>query len=85
MTTFRKKNIEPTEEELVASRLARIQHQTTNPNYLKDTPKASPVRKHESMGEIPVQVNLTIDYDYSQLFLGNRSGCSIAHTRISKH
>jgi len=58
--TFRKKNIEPTEEELVASRLARIQHQTTNPNYLKDTPKASPIRKHESLGEIPVQA---IDLD----------------------
>jgi len=51
---------EPTEEELAASRVARLQNQTANPNYLRDTPKASPARSRGSVGEIPVQA---IDLD----------------------
>jgi AP-3 complex subunit delta-1 len=59
--TYKKKNIpEPTEEELAAVRVARLQTQTANPHYLRDTPKASPVRSRESVGEIPVQA---IDLD----------------------
>jgi len=59
--TYKKKvTQEPTEEELAASRVARLQHQTANPNYLRDTPKASPARSRESVGEIPVQA---IDLD----------------------
>jgi len=59
--TYKKKvTQEPTEEELAASRVARLQNQTANPNYLRDTPKASPARSRESVGEIPVQA---IDLD----------------------
>jgi len=59
--SYRKRNMpEPTEEELVATRTARLQTQTTNPNYLRDTPKASPARSRGSVGEIPVQA---IDLD----------------------
>jgi len=59
--TYKRRNVpEPTEEELLASRNARIQNQTSNPNYLRDSPKASPARSRGSVGEIPVQA---IDLD----------------------
>jgi len=59
--TYKKRNIpEPTEEELLASRTVRLQNQTANPNYLRDTPKVSPARSRGSVGEIPVQA---IDLD----------------------
>merc|ERR1719394_927761 len=50
----RRKVIEPTEEELEANRQARMQYQSANPNYLKDTPKASPSRGI-NVDDIPVQ------------------------------
>merc|ERR1712029_415385 len=50
----RRKVIEPTEEELEANRQARMQYQSANPNYLKDTPKASPSRGI-NVEDIPVQ------------------------------
>jgi len=59
--TYKKRNVpEPSEEELQASRTTRLQNQTSNPNYLRDTPKASPARSRGSVGEIPVQA---IDLD----------------------
>ena len=55
--SYKKRNIpEPTEEELLACRQVRLQNQTSNPNYLRDTPKVSPARSGTSVGEIPVQV-----------------------------
>merc|ERR1712227_1074041 len=50
----RKKVVEPTEEELEATRQARMQYQSANPNYLKDTPKASPSRA-VNVDDIPIQ------------------------------
>merc|ERR1712226_847235 len=52
---------EPTEEELTTARSNRLQSQSGNPNYLKDTPKPSPVRERgDSIADIPVQA---IDLD----------------------
>ena len=55
----RRKVVEPTEEELEATRQARMQYQSANPNYLKDaTPKPSPSRagaSSSSVADIPVQ------------------------------
>jgi len=57
----KKKTYEPTEEELQATRTARLQYQSANPNYLRDTPKASPARQlKDNVDEIPVQA---IDLD----------------------
>merc|ERR1712098_1005769 len=55
--SVRRKVVEPSEEELEATRVARLQHQSANPNYLKDTPKASPARtiSSVSISEIPIQ------------------------------
>jgi len=56
-----KRNIpEPTSEEKAATRQARLQEQSTNPYYLKDTPKSSPARSNRSrqsidIEEIPIQ------------------------------
>ena len=59
----RRKVIEPTEEELLANRQARMQHQSANPNYLKDTPKASPARSASaaSASDLPPPQELDID------------------------
>lgn len=53
----RRKVVEPTEEELEATRQARMQYQSANPNYLKDTPKASPSRSASAaaVADIPIQ------------------------------
>ena len=51
----RRKVVEPSEEELEVSRQARLNYQSANPNYLKDTPKASPSRAANNVGEIPIQ------------------------------
>ena len=52
----RRKVVEPSEEELEASRQARLNYQSANPNYLKDaTPKASPSRGASRVAEIPIQ------------------------------
>ena len=52
----RRKVVEPSEEELEASRQARLNYQSANPNYLKDaTPKASPSRSASLVAEIPIQ------------------------------
>ena len=48
--------VEPTQEELTAARSSRLQTQTNDPNYLKDTPKASPARgRTDSIADIPIQ------------------------------
>merc|ERR1712192_290940 len=51
-----------TQEELIAARSSRLQTQTNDPNYLKDTPKASPSRERSdsSVADIPIQ---TIDLE----------------------
>jgi len=47
---------EPTEEEVEASRQVRLQNQTSNPHYLKDSPKASPGRLSQgAVADIPIQ------------------------------
>merc|ERR1712098_999811 len=52
---------EPTEEELTVARSNRLQSQSGNPNYLKDTPKPSPSRERgDSIADILVQA---IDLD----------------------
>merc|ERR1712192_253630 len=58
----RRPTIEPTQEELSAARSSRLQTQTNDPNYLKDTPKASPSRERPDSGlaDIPIQ---TIDLE----------------------
>merc|ERR1712029_969378 len=54
--SVRRKVVEPSEEELEATRVARLQYQSANPNYLKDTPKASPARSTSvAISEIPIQ------------------------------
>merc|ERR1712098_13893 len=61
-TPSRRREIqEPTEEELTVARSNRLQSQSGNPNYLKDTPKPSPSRERgDSIADIPVQA---IDLD----------------------
>jgi len=50
------KNIpEPTVEEKAASKASRLQEQSVNPYYLKDTPKASPARSGGSRPSIDVE------------------------------
>ena len=57
----RRTTVEPTQEELSAARSSRLQTQTNDPNYLKDTPKASPCRERpDSVADIPIQ---TIDLE----------------------
>lgn len=46
---------EPTVEEKTATRNARLQEQSVNPYYLKDTPKASPARSGGSRPSIDVE------------------------------
>ena len=57
----RRKVIEPTEEELEATRAARMQYQSANPNYLKDTPKSSPARSASNVSDIPVPQEIDLD------------------------
>jgi len=54
--TRKRTNVEPTQEELIAARSNRLQTQTNDPNYLKDTPKASPSKERsDSVADIPIQ------------------------------
>ena len=59
----RRKVIEPTEEELAANREARMQYQSANPHYLKDTPKASPARSASAASVSELQPPQELDLD----------------------
>ena len=59
----RRKVIEPTEEELQANREARMQFQSANPHYLKDTPKASPSRSASAVSVSDLQPPQELDID----------------------
>merc|ERR1712032_1717933 len=59
----RRKVIEPTEEELQANREARMQYQSANPHYLKDTPKASPSRSASAVSVSDLQPPQELDID----------------------
>merc|ERR1719410_2026611 len=59
----RRKVIEPTEEELQANREARMQYQSANPNYLKDTPKASPARSASAVSVSDLQPPQELELD----------------------